>query len=263
MTETARRGRRTEELPAPLPPETRTVGQLVAETIRLYGQRFWRVLPLGLGIAALDEVAFGHNLNVATLLLWAFAPLLTLCFAAASAIAADVRPTVRSALTALAVGLVVFAPFPVLEALYLLPGLAWLAFFGLAVPAALHERLGLRDALRRGLELARADYVHALGGLAALTLVYGISATALVALLRTQGAQAARIALLLADVVLSPLVFLGGALLYFDQAARVVDSARPRPRRSGDADLRAAVEPDAAGRSDAEVESRPAAGGQP
>src|SRR2546423_15463913 len=112
MTEMARRGR-TKELPPPLPPETRTVGQLVAETIRLYGQRFWLVLPLGLGIAVVDEVSFGHNLNVATLLLWAFAPLLTLCFVTASAIVAGVRPDIRSALVAFGVGLVVFVPFPV------------------------------------------------------------------------------------------------------------------------------------------------------
>src|ERR1700730_8183093 len=42
-----------EPLPAPLPPETRTVGQLVAETIRLYGQRFWAALSLGILPAAL------------------------------------------------------------------------------------------------------------------------------------------------------------------------------------------------------------------
>ena len=35
------------ELPPPLPPAERTVGQLIAETIRLYGQHFWRALPLG------------------------------------------------------------------------------------------------------------------------------------------------------------------------------------------------------------------------
>src|SRR5436305_1285891 len=108
MTETARPRRSSQELPAPLPPETRTVGQLVAETLRLYGQRFWLVLPLGLGIAALDEVAFGYNLQVATLLMWAFAPLLTLCFVAASAIVAGVRPSIRSALIAFGVGLVIF-----------------------------------------------------------------------------------------------------------------------------------------------------------
>ena len=30
-----------EPLPPPLPPETRTVGQLVAETLKLYGRHFW------------------------------------------------------------------------------------------------------------------------------------------------------------------------------------------------------------------------------
>src|ERR687886_556703 len=35
------------ELPPPLPPETRTVGQLVAEAVRFYGNRFWPSLALG------------------------------------------------------------------------------------------------------------------------------------------------------------------------------------------------------------------------
>src|SRR5438045_8070909 len=39
------------QLPPPLPPETRTVGQLVAEAIRLYGARFWPSLALGIGPA--------------------------------------------------------------------------------------------------------------------------------------------------------------------------------------------------------------------
>ena len=39
------------ELPPPLPPGERTVMQLVAETIRLYGDNFWRALPLGLPLA--------------------------------------------------------------------------------------------------------------------------------------------------------------------------------------------------------------------
>jgi len=41
-----------EPLPPPLPPKTRTVGQLVAETINLYRRRFWASLALGLGPAA-------------------------------------------------------------------------------------------------------------------------------------------------------------------------------------------------------------------
>jgi len=226
MTETARRDRRSNELPAPLPPETRTVGELVAETIRLYGQRFWLVLPLGVSIAALDEVAFGYNLNVETLLLWAFAPLLTVSFVAASAIVADVRPTARSALASFAVGVLVFAPFPILFRVFVLPALALFAFYGLAVPAAVIERLSPRAALRRGVQLGKADFVHALGSLCTLAIVYFLSRTALMLLLRGQGDATERIAGFLADLVLSPIVFLGSALLYYDQAARVRSSKR-------------------------------------
>ena len=39
------------QLPPPLPPETRTVGQLVAESLKLYGARFWPSLALGIGPA--------------------------------------------------------------------------------------------------------------------------------------------------------------------------------------------------------------------
>ena len=50
-------------LPPPLPPEDRTVGQLVAETIRLYGRRFWASLPLGLPLAVTGQtrrLVLGH-----------------------------------------------------------------------------------------------------------------------------------------------------------------------------------------------------------
>src|ERR1700750_746111 len=43
--------------PPPLPPETRTVGQLVAESIRLYGARFWPSLALGIGPGLLGIAA--------------------------------------------------------------------------------------------------------------------------------------------------------------------------------------------------------------
>ncbi|MDX6511786.1 MAG: hypothetical protein QOE36_1290 [Gaiellaceae bacterium] len=207
-------------LPPPLPPETRTVGQLVAETIRLYGRRFWLALPLGLPLAVLDEISFRRSLNVQTVILWAFSPLLTLTFAAAAAIVGNVRPTPRVLLSALAAGIVVFAPFPVLARLFLLPALALLAFAGLAVPAAVLERLGPVDAIRRGVALGRVDYVHALGGIATLAIVYGLSRYALLFLLRTQGNTAERIAGFISDIVLSPLLFLGPAMLYVDQAAR-------------------------------------------
>jgi hypothetical protein len=231
--------RTTREAPPVLPPETRTVGQLIAEAIRLYGRRFWAALPLGLPLALADELSFRHGLLGRTVVLLAFAPLVTAAFVVACALTAAERAPRRAFATAFAVGLLVFVPFPPLALLFLLPGLAWLALAGLAVPAALHERRGFRAALGRGIDLGRADFVHALGGLAALVVVYGISATALVQLLRAQGDQAERVALFLSDVVLSPLVFLGAALLYFDQEARLsarvaagtmrADGRLPRP----------------------------------
>ena len=92
---------------------------------------------------------------------------------------------------------------------------------GLPSPRLSIERLRFRDALVRGRQLGLADYFHALGSLASLVIVVGVAETALAALLHTQSDNSARVALFLADLVLSPLLFLGGALLYQDQAARV------------------------------------------
>jgi hypothetical protein len=149
--------------------------------------------------------------------------------------------------------MLVFAPIPILVRVFVLPAVAWLALFGLAVPAAAVERLGFRAALRRGRELATADYVHALGSLCALVIVIALSDLALVSLLRSQGDSGQRIAHLLADVVLTPMLYIGGALLYVDQAARV-GSRRPPKRSRRDADLHPPVDPDAAGRADPQVE---------
>jgi hypothetical protein len=134
-----------------------------------------------------------------------------------------------------------------------LPALAWLALFGLSVPAAAYERLGFRNALVRGRRLAAADYVHALGSLCAASIVYFITRVMLLLLLHGQADTTARVAAFLADLVISPLLFLVAALVYFDQAARVVHSV-PRDKRRRDAGLHPAVDAHGSRRSDAEVE---------
>jgi len=240
-------------LPPPLPPGERTVGQVVAESIRLYGQRFWAALLLGLPIAVIDQVSVGHSLAVQTVILWAAAPLVTAAYVWAVVLAAPARPPRRALVRAFVVGLVVFLPVPALLRLYLLPALGWLALFGLAVPAAAYERLGFRDALARGRRLAAADYVHALGSLCAVAIVYFVTRVMLLLLLRGQADAAERVAAFLADLVISPLLYLGGALVYFDQAARVVDSV-PREQRRRDAGLHPAVDAHGPRRPDAEVE---------
>jgi hypothetical protein len=193
------------------------VGQLVAESIRFYGQSFWRVLPLGLVLAAVDQASVREPLVVQAVVFWLATPLFVAGYVWACRLVLGVPPTS----TALIIGILIWLPFPALRALFVLPAVAWLAFVGLAVPAAMVEGLGLRDAFVRGRQLGLADYVHALGSLATLVIVVGLAANTLSVLLHTQGNSSARVALGLADLVLSPLLFVGAALLYVDQAARV------------------------------------------
>lgn len=215
------------ELPPPLPPETRTVGQLIAESIRFYQRRFWPVLALGLAIALLDQVP-AHGWAVHAIVLAAGAPVMTAAYTAASALVADARPARRELLVALGAGTLVFLPAAALSGIFDLLAVAWLAFVGLVVPVAVLERRGFRDALMRARRLAAADYVHALGSLAALAVIFFVLRQALVVLLKTEGSAAERIAGFLADLVLSPLLFIGAAHLYVDQAARF-ELRRRRP----------------------------------
>ncbi len=118
-------------------------------------------------------------------------------------------------------GAIVFVPAAFLTLFYVLPAVAWLAFVGLVVPVLVIERPGVGAALRRAVELARADYVHAIASLATLVILFGLVKLSLALLLNDLGDSGERAALGLADLVVSPLLFLGGALLYVDQAARV------------------------------------------
>ena len=203
--------------PVALPPAERTVGQLVAESIRFYGDHFWHVLPLGLVVVGVEAAGLDRSLNVQTLILWAFAPLFSAAYVRAAALVHNGDGSWAAFATALAV----FLPFPILLRLFLLPGLVWFALVGLAVPAAVVERLGVQSALRRGWQLARADLVHAIAGVITLALVYFVTRYALLVAIYQFGDQSQTVAGILADLVLSPLVFIGAALLYVDQAARV------------------------------------------
>jgi hypothetical protein len=204
--------------PQALPPESRPVGQLVGESIRLYGRRFWACLALGLSLAVINQISAGHPVWIQVLVLAAGAPFLTASYIGACAIA---FPDARGhRLTALVAGTLVFVPAAFLSLLYVLPAVAWLAFFGFAVPAAAVEGLPIARVFRRSLELARADVVHAIGGIATFVLVFGLTRGVLILLLRNQSDIADRAAVFLADLVISPLLFVGPALLYVDQAAR-------------------------------------------
>ena len=216
-------------LPPPLPPETRTVGQLVAETLRFYGRRWWASLALGAPVAVADQLTFDAPLERRILVLVAFAPLFTVAYATAAALLAGRRPN----LLAIVLGTLAFLPAAVLFPWFALAAVVWLALVGLVVPVAVIERRGPLVTVRRAFALARADYVHALGSLATLVILFGLTRLVLAALLQSQADNAVRTAIFLADLVISPVVFLGAALLYYDQEARarVSAAATPRSRR--------------------------------
>ncbi|MEI8105620.1 MAG: hypothetical protein WCH31_07240 [Actinomycetes bacterium] len=218
------------DLPPPLPPAERTVGQLVAESIRAYGANFWGALPLGLPLAVSTELISGHSINTQVVVLWLLAPFFSAAYVRACVIVGIGNPPRGQLVFAWAIGTAVWLPAPVLLRLFVLPSVAWLALFGLAVPAAVAGTTGVRRVIKRARELARADYVHALGSLCTLVIVVALSGGVLAALLHGQGQTAQRVSVFLSLIVLSPLLYLGAALLYVDQSARV---GLPRGRRRG------------------------------
>ena len=213
---------RREPLPPALPPQSRTVGQLVAETIRFYGQHFWSSLLLGIAPAALAVgTTFLDRWGQFALAAVGGAFLISLSYVAACVLVSRQGVAGRTVARAWGTAMLIWIPVPFLALGIFLPALAWLALVGLAVPAVIVERAPLRAALGRGLQLGRVDYVHAIGSLTALVVVTGATGYALSLLIHTGSDQAARVALFLGNLIVSPLVFLGAALLYYDQAARV------------------------------------------
>jgi hypothetical protein len=289
-----RRASPREPLPPPLPPEKRTIGQLVAETVQFYRHRFFQTLPLGLSVAVLtqtvvwfnrgtrvteldvegldpsDRLLFARALNarrieetdtsfgsvLTTMLLGGV--LLTASYIGATMLVSGVKLDARRGSSAFIAGVLAFVPVPLLATLFYLPAVAWLAFVGLVVPVALIEGTGVKESFSRATRLARADFVHALGGLATLVIVFVLTRIVLLLLLRNAGEATERIAAFLADLVLSPLLFVGSVYLYYDQKARLALRSGNPPTRRPDADLRDADEADDTRRPDASVEPRPA-----
>jgi hypothetical protein len=218
----ARGGKRVERpLPPPLAPAERTVGQVVAESIRLYGRHFLRALPLGVVVAGVNQLTLDAERFTVGAVLVVVAPVFSAAYAYACTLELETQPPTRRWLVAVAAGSLVFVPAALLFPWFALAAVLWLALVGLAVPAALIEGTSFTTSLRRGLALGRADYVHAAGSLATLVILFFIMRFGLALLLESQADNTVRTAIFLADTVLAPLLFIGGALLYVDQDARL------------------------------------------
>jgi hypothetical protein len=149
------------------------------------------------------------------------AALVSASYVGASVLVLRRRPSNRRLVVAWLSGWLVFLPVPFLVVAFILPALAWLAAFGLVVPVLVVEELTPRAAFGRAWQLARAGYVHVLGSLATLAIVVLLTQGMLAFLLRGSGGTALSTAFFLANVVVSPLLFIGASLLYVDQTARL------------------------------------------
>jgi len=145
------------------------VGQVVAESIRIYGENFVRCLAIGVVPAALTLASAHVSRRLALILTPTLSgALLSATFVYASTIVLEQRPPLRRLARAWFAGWLVFVPAPFLLAILVFVMQFMLAF-----------------------------------------------------LIRGAADEALETAFVLASVVISPLVFIGAALLYVDQAARV------------------------------------------
>jgi len=218
------------------------LGELLAETVRFYGERFWAAL--GIGAALVLAIALAIRAPaVADLAVVALA--LTGCYAASARVVSGdafreawaqvlVRLPVLVVLTAVVSVPLVLA---LTDWLVLFFAAAWLAIAGFSIPVAMVEqhdanvlhRLGY--ALRRSLTLARTEFLHAFGVAAALTIIYVFFGRLLAAALGGFADNPGAAAFLLVQLVLAPFFFIGLSVLYFEQRARAVSSRRTDDRR--------------------------------
>jgi hypothetical protein len=220
------------------------LGELFAETVRFYGERFWAALGVGAVVAGAFVAALlvPEAVGVAILVV-----AITVVYGATVRLVSgdtfgEAWAQVALRLPVLLVlGLAVTVPFA-LAARYLIllfVAAAWLGLVGFSIPVAMLERESepagwfwrIGFALRRSLTLARAEYLHAFGVAAALMLVYVLVGTILTSALVGFAESGAIAAVTLVQAVLAPFFFIGLSVLYFEQRARAVSSRRTDDRR--------------------------------
>jgi hypothetical protein len=209
------------------------LSELLAETVRLYGHRFGAAIGIGIpsGAAFLATLATPTPLDVVILAL-AF----TLSYAAAARVTAGdplVEAFAQAGLRApvlLVLTLVVAVPFvlAVTQLFLVVLGVAWLGLMCFSIPVAMleqdpearswFERIGF--ALSRSVALARVEYLHAVGIVAALVLLYVVLGIVLATALVGFAENGREIAVAISQVLLAPVFFFGLSVLYYEQKVR-------------------------------------------
>ena len=216
------------------------LGEILAQTVEVYRERIWAALGVGSFLSATLLIARAAP-DWADITILSLA--LTACYAASSRLASGdrfaeaVAQIAAQALPLLVLTVVVSVPLALAltDFVTLLLVVAWIALTGFSIPVAMLERNPDSDSsfaqlgysMTRAVALARAEYLHALGVVAALAGIYvfagGFLATALAGFAENRGFGA----FLLVQIVLAPFFFLGLSVLYFEQKARAL-SSRPK-----------------------------------
>lgn len=217
-----------------------SLGELLSEAVRIYTQRPWAALGVGLATGgAYLLAALTPDLVDVLVIALAF----TASYGAAARLVAGeafaeawAQVGLR-ALVLLVLTFVVAVPAVIaLTYLFLLVvGALWLALMGFSVPVAMIEhdsevknsfdRIGY--SLLRSIRLARAEYLHALGVIAALIMIYLVLGIGLGVALVGFADNGRLIAVALVQVVLAPFFFIGLSVHYFEQRARAAVSSPP------------------------------------
>jgi hypothetical protein len=218
------------------------LGELLAETVRLYGERLFAMAGIGALLAgAIVLVGVVEHLLVVIAVV---APAFTVCYAVAARVAlgdpaveawaqVGLRAAVLAPLT-----IIVSLPFVLgnVDVLILVFSVAWLSFVGLAIPVAMVERAPngtswfgqIGFSVTRATDLARVEFLHVLGICAALTVIYALLGPILGVLLTGFAENGGLAARALSNGVLGPFFFLGLSVLYFEQRARALSSPQPK-----------------------------------
>ena len=214
------------------------LGELLSETIRIYTQRPWAAIGLGLVEGGAYLLA-ALTPDLVDVLLIAFA--FTLIFGAAARLVSGdtfaeawAQVGLRSPVLLVFTFIVAVPAVIALTYLFLLVvGALWVALMGFSIPVAMLERNPdvknsfdrIAYSLLRSIRLARVEYLHALGVIAALIIVYLVFGIVLGVALVGFADNGRVIAAALVQVVLAPFFFLGLSVLYFEQRARAAVSS--------------------------------------
>ena len=213
------------------------LGEVFEATTQIYRDRIAAALGLGVFVVAAFVLGLitGHQVP--------FLAVYSLTFTAAYALAARLAhgdgftaawAQIAARLpTLLLLTVVVSVPFAIsrIDPILVLFAVAWLALTGFSIPIAMLEEAPAENwfarvgyALQGSVALARREYLHALGVVAALALVYVLLGAVLAAALIGFAENGNLVATLLVQAVLAPFFYLGLVVLYFEQKARALSS---------------------------------------